>query len=97
MDYPYVVTILLGTLTDSGVKYIVYHSEKTYTDIMFPITFPSKVYLVNFTDSIVGKSTKRDDVQAAAWNVEATTNSQTRMLCLTSTGIGSFEMIAIGN
>ncbi|WP_440253095.1 gp53-like domain-containing protein [Dialister succinatiphilus] len=74
-----------------------YTSEKTYTDIMFPITFPSKVYLVNFTDSIVGKSTKRDDVQAAAWNVEATTNSQTRMLCLTSTGIGSFEMIAIGN
>ena len=26
MDYPYVVTILLGTLTDSGVQYIVYHS-----------------------------------------------------------------------
>lgn len=74
-----------------------YTSEKTYTDIMFPITFPSKVYLVNFTDSIVGKSTKRDDVQAAAWNVEATTNSQTRMLCLTSTGIGNFVMISIGN
>lgn len=25
MDYPYVVTILLGTLTDSGVQFIVYH------------------------------------------------------------------------
>lgn len=74
-----------------------YNSEKTYTDIMFPITFPSKVYLVNFTDSIVVISTKRDDIRAAAWNVEATTNSQTRMLCLTSTGIGSFVMIAIGN
>jgi hypothetical protein len=78
------------------IQWGTYDSTSTYTDIMFPITFPSKVYLVNFTDSIRGESTKRDDVQAAAWNIEATTNSKTRMLCLTSTGIGSFEMIAVG-
>ena len=74
-----------------------YDSKNTYTDIMFPITFPSKVYLVSFTDSIISEATKRDDVQAATWNVGATTNSKARMLCLTSTGIGSFAMIAIGN
>lgn len=79
------------------IQWGTYDSTSTYTDIMFPITFPNKVYLVNFTDSISAKSTKRDDVQAAAWNIEATTNSTTRMLCLTSTGIGSFEMIAIGD
>lgn len=79
------------------IQWGTYGSTSTYTDIMFPITFPNKVYLVNFTDSISAKSTERDDIQAAAWNIEATTNSTTRMLCLTSTGIGSFEMIAIGN
>ena len=73
-----------------------YDSTKTYTDIMFPITFPNKVYLVNFTDAIAAKSTRRDDVYAAAWNIEETTNSKARMICLINTGAGIFGMIAIG-
>lgn len=73
-----------------------YDSTSTYKDITFPINFGSKAYIVGFLDSIQDKSTYRTDASVAAWNIGATTVSGTRMLCLTSTGIGSFTMIAVG-
>ena len=73
-----------------------FESASYYKDITFPITFPDKAYAVHFTDSVLAKSSRRDDIYAGVWNIGATTASNARMLCSESTGIGIFTMIAIG-
>lgn len=73
-----------------------YDSISYHTDITFPITFQDEVYVVHFADAIVSKSLEDYYVYSAAWNIGATTASNTRMLCSDSTGIGKFVMIAIG-
>ena len=73
-----------------------YDSESYHTDITFPITFHDEVYVVHFADAIVSKSLEDYYVYSAAWNIGATTASNTRLLCSNSTGIGRFAMIVIG-
>lgn len=73
-----------------------YDSIPYHTDITFPITFHDEVYVVHFVDAIVSKSLEDYYVYPAAWNVGATTASNTRLLCSNSTGIGRFSMIVIG-
>lgn len=73
-----------------------YDSISYHTDITFPITFHDEVYVVHFADAIVSKSLEDYYVYSAAWNIGATTASNTRLLCSNSTGIGRFAMIVIG-
>lgn len=73
-----------------------YDSESYYTNITFPIAFHDGVYVVHFSDAIAYASLNRSDVYPVAWNIGATTNSKTRMLCLIDSGAGKFSMIAIG-
>lgn len=73
-----------------------YDSISYHTDITFPITFHDEVYVVHFVDAIVSKSLEDYHIFPVAWNVEATTASNTRLLCSHSTGIGRFSMIVIG-
>ena len=73
-----------------------YESISYYTDITFPITFQDKVSVAHFADAILSKSLEHYYVYPAAWNIGATTASNTRLLCSNSTGIGIFTMIVIG-
>ena len=73
-----------------------YDSISYYTDITFPITFQDEVSVAHFADAIVSESLEHYYVYPAAWNIGATTASNTRLLCSSSTGIGRFTMIVIG-